>query len=1034
MKLQKKCAVIKRKTKCEAEMKKLTLLLLIVTTALSQNYWQQHVHYKIKAKLNPDENLITGSELLTYTNNSPDELNKVYFRLYWNLLKKNSHAWKSSQRRKMYQRFEREYKGVELKKFSILMGEQELPLNYKIDDTILEAELPKALKPGEKITFKIEWEEEVPPGPGIRTGVTNRCFDIAQWYPQIAVYDRYGWHKDQYIGTGEFHNDYGDFEVEIQIPKSFIVAYSGELLNPNEVLPDSVISKLKEARENPGKIYRIADFSNRTITEEERKNYVTWRFIAKNVRDFAWSAYEKYIWDAVFWKNDEHPNGGVMVHALYFKSNEKHWKDEAVKFGLHAIKFFSENFGLYVYPNAFVMSSYAVGGGMEYPGIVFIGHDITNSPYRGLFGVIVHELGHQWYPMMISNNETEFAFMDEGFNTFITTLAFEAYYGRKNNLLDTTLWFIRSSGLSSDERENNQRQYLLLALTGYEEPIATHADHWNENYPATTAFYPKTATVMFMLQYVLGDSTFAKLMKEYYNRWLFKHPYPDDFYKLAMEVSGDKDLRWFFDEWFHRTYTCDYAIKSIRSKKINENGKEIYQTKIKISRKGRAVMPIDIFIKMKNGETTTVKIPVDAWLNDEWENEVEIKLPSKPIYAEINPDLRIADINRLNNTYPFPKVKATIDNTVPLAQFLTPIDAYWLKWRPSTWYNIVDGVKLGLKFKGSFLQDVRSHKLWFLYSTKSGKFDFYLKTERRIPFEISRNTFTGFEIFKVEGRYGGSFEVRKRFSKTLTIPPFNDLSFKVELLKSTDNSYLDPIYNWDNGRLTRTSFNYTYSNRWRFLRARFSLTFESSTMLSDFSYSKVYSELIQTVNLPEGYSFALRFFAGYGNGQIPAQAKFFTATSSPIEQFYKPIYRSKIFPMDLRSHIEPFGGAGLRGYFDQNLPGDRTYSLNFELNLPSLLPFINRMPIVGNLFRTTFFFDAGKVWGQNQRTSLKDLRYDFGIGIRSDIIESVSSFTDIFTEIGLSSIRFDFPIYVSHPASGGKKFNFRWVIGFERTF
>jgi hypothetical protein len=146
MKLQKKCAVIKRKTKCEAKMKKLTLLLLIITTALSQNYWQQHVHYKIKAKLNPDENLITGSELLTYTNNSPDELNKVYFRLYWNLLKKNSHAWKSSQRRKMYQRFEREYKGVELKKFSILMGEQELPLNYKIHDTILEAGTSKSAK------------------------------------------------------------------------------------------------------------------------------------------------------------------------------------------------------------------------------------------------------------------------------------------------------------------------------------------------------------------------------------------------------------------------------------------------------------------------------------------------------------------------------------------------------------------------------------------------------------------------------------------------------------------------------------------------------------------------------------------------------------------------------------------------------------------------------------------------------------------------------------------------------------------------
>ncbi len=1017
----------------------LTFIALIFFTSWAlpsqqDNYWQQHAHYKIKAKLDPDKNIITGSETLIYTNNSPDDLDRVYFRLYWNIFKQNSHGWRYAEKRKMYTRLKKDYKGVQLKKFSIISQGNEIPLDYKIDDTILEANLPTILKSGESIIFKIEWEAEIPPGPGMRTGVSNRCFDIAQWYPQISVYDKYGWHKDQYIGTGEFHNDFGDFEVELEIPKSFIVAYSGELLNPTEVLPDSVVQKLEEAKNNPGKIYRIADFSNRKITDEDKTNYTTWKFIARNVRDFAFSAYEKYIWDAVFWKNEEHPYGGVMIHALYFKDNQIHWKDEAVKFGLHAIKFFSENFGLYVYPNAFIMSSYAVGGGMEYPGIVFIGYDITNSPYRGLFGVIVHELGHQWYPMMISNNETEFAFMDEGFNTFITTLAFEAYYGRKNNLLDTTKWFIRSAGVSTDERENNQRQYLLLAVTGYEEPISTHADHWLENYPATTAFYPKTATVMFMLQYVLGDSIFSKLMKEYYNRWKFKHPYPEDFYNLAMEISGNKDLRWFFDQWFHRTYTCDYGIKSMRSKKLQKDGKEIYETTIKIIRKSRAVMPIDIAIKMKNGETTSVNLPVDIWLNDEWENEVKIELPSKPVSAEINPDLRIADINRLNNTYPFPKVKISIDNTLSLSQFIAPIDAYWVRLRPSIWYNIPDGFKLGLKFNGSYLNDVVSNKLWILYGVRTKDFDFYLNDNRRISFEISKNMFTEFEIFKTEGRYGGSFGVKKQLSKTLTIPPFHNLTFKIQLLKSINNNYVDTIYKWDDGRLTRLILGYTYFNYSKILQTKFSLVFESSTMLSNFNYAKVYSEIAQKIQLGYGHTIALRLFGGYGNGLIPNQTKFFIATSSPVEQLYVPIYRSKIFSTNFRRHIEPFGGAGLRGYLDQNVSDDRVYSANLEINFPSLLPFVRALPIVGGIFKTAIFFDAGKIWGQNQRTSIKDIKYDLGFGIRTDLIKQMSSMTNIFSEIGLSTLRIDFPIYVSHPLNGEKRTKFRWVIGFDMGF
>lgn len=996
------------------------LLLLFPFQLLAETYWQQYVHYKINAKLDPDKKLITGSEILDYTNNSPDSLDKVYFRLYWNIHKEGSHGFRLLEKKKMYDfrgiTSDENYPGVTLIKFALLVNGVEQPLDYNIDDTILEAKLPKILKSGETISFKIEWEEKVS-GIGIRTGQKDRCFDIGQWYPQIAVYDKYGWHKDQYIGPGEFYNEYGTFEVNIEIPKSFIVTHSGRLLNSTEILPDSILKILDEAKNNPENIYRVANFSEREITDEGKSDYVIWKMKAENVRDFAFSAYEKYIWDAVFWKNDEHPDGGAMIHALYLKENEKDWKDEAAKYGYHAIKFFSENFGMYVYPNAFVMSSPAVGGGMEYPGIVFINSKTISAPYRMLFVIIVHELGHEWYPMMIGSNETEFEFMDEGFNTFITTLASEAYY-ENGNLIDTTLWY--SSGLKMGERDRNQRQYFLLAHTGFEESVSTPTDHLNDPMIRSDVFYSKTSTVMFMLQYVLGDSIFAKLMKEYYNRWKFKHPYPEDFYNLAMEVSGNRDLRWFFDEWFQRTYTCDYGLRKMKSEKLNVNGEEVYRTTLEIIRNGKAILPLDILIEMDNGKTQSVNVPVNLWMNDELEQEITVDLPAIAKSAEINPDMRIADINRLNNTYPFPKYKVSFDNGV-FNKIFVPNDAYWLRWRPSLWYNVVDGVKFGLKANASFLYDVSSTDAWILYGIKSKQIDFYFKTQRRIPFELSKNAFVGLSVSKIEGRYGGNLEFSKQAGQTLSIPPFHKFSFKVSFLKTmtTVNDYVDDLFKWEPGNITRIISTYNYSNRGRIWQTNFSISFESSSISSDFVYSKVTPELVQTFYLPKNFLFKVRLFWGYGEGNLPNQVKYYAASSSPVDQFEKPFFRSKIFPDKIREHLYDVGNANLRGYVSQNFAGDKAYALNSEFEFPSIFT-----------LKPSLFFNVGKVWSQG-KISLENAVLDCGISVKSDILKQLSFYTNIFSQIKVGTLRLDFPIYVSSPASRENKLKFRWVLGFE---
>jgi len=848
-----------------------------------------------------------------------------------------------------------------------------------------------------------------------KTGHVGRDYNIAQWYPQIATYDKFGWHRDQYIGA-EFHNEFGTFDVNITLPKSFIVGYSGTLLNPEEVLPDSAIQKLK-ANESNDSTVNILDYSQREIPKEDTA-LVTWKCRIDTARDFAWSANEKYIWDVAHWN-------GITIHALYFDDKKEFWKRDA-EYGRHGIKFFSEHFGMYPYPNAFCVEG-VIGGGMEYPGIVFLGH-IGDEVSTSLYDVTVHEFGHEWYPMMMSNNETEFAFMDEGFNTFITTLAHEDFYGRYNNS-----YFWKSSIQkffafpNTDEREDNYRGYMNIAKLGVEEPVATHADHWDETIGSGTAFYPKTANVMFMLQYVLGDSVFAKLMLKYYERWKFKHPYPEDFYALAMEVSGNRDLRWFFDEWFHRTYTCDYALDCVDAEKINVDGKEMYRTNIVVRKIGRAIMPLDIELELANGTKETVFIPVEKWMNNETEQTITKDFSAKPISGEINPDKRIADINRLNNTWRKFPARFDFDNTT---FSIMPIYEYSFRWRPSLWFNDIDGMKLGGKMFGSYLNDIHSFNAWSWFGVKSQHVD-YDVSYSTILYELLKWSSISLRSYTIDGRQSESASWNVLFGKHYSYPPTHTINFSVSRFQLVDSNYL-VARNWDKGKLTRMIARYFYSNRYNNESFTFTTAFESDVLQSDYRYNKIFAQVTDVYNLPLNIRFGFRLFGGIASGNIPKQTNTYLASGNPIDEMNADLLRSRgTLPDSLRIHSLQPGGGNLRGYFNQNIPSKRTLATNIELRFPDAVPFLpmGRIPALGSLFSkfsSVLFFDGARV-SENNSLLPNQFIYDAGIGIR---FAQIPSQTNLFSSIGLNVIRVDFPLFISNPLAGEEKFKFRWVMTF----
>lgn len=591
-------------------------------------YWQQRVDYDIECRVDTEKDAISATERITYHNNSPHRLDFMWVQLEQNLfnpesLGARSHAPGGILRGRLT--FEG---GDHL--HSIRAGGADL--EYHVYDTLARVELPEPIQPGETFNFEIAWDFEIPPyyrRMGVEEVEDGKIFEFAQWFPQVCNYDDvHGWNTLPYLGRGEFYTNYGTYNVNITVPATYTVTATGLLQNEAEVLTPTVRDRLTEAMTSDEPVWivspdEVGDASMRPRTDGE----MTWRFRAENVRTFAFAASDAFQWDAC--KADVPDRDGsvraVRVQSLYPKEAEAwsadHEKGGSTRTVKHSIEFYSDF--IYPYPYPVMTNVNGPEDGMEYPMIVYCA---GRTSVRGMQGVTDHEVGHSWFPMIVNTDERRHVWMDEGFNTFINIYSRSDLYDKPINI------------------ERHKRQTLELVRSTNRHPIALAPDRmWNQW--VGMLGYRKTAMGLVLLrELVLGHDRFDTAFREYVNRWVFKSPQPDDFFR-SMEDSAGVDLGWFWKEWFYGTGGIDFAVTDAR---LAEDGQSGYVT---LKNLGEVVLPVPYRVTYADGTTEDHRLPVEAWASvNTWRAVFDAK-GRKITRVEIDPDGLIPDMNPRNNVW-----------------------------------------------------------------------------------------------------------------------------------------------------------------------------------------------------------------------------------------------------------------------------------------------------------------------------------------------------------------------------------------------
>jgi len=535
--------------------------------APGHEYWQQKVDYEIEVALEEERHWITGSERITYHNNSPDTLPYLWLQLDQNNFAPDSARRLTSSMRRMRRNPVIMNGEISIPQLRSLVGQDEFegghritavtddagaPLPHIINGTMMRVDLPAPVEPGESTVIRIDWnypivDEAVLPARSAREFYEddgNWIYEIAQWFPRLCVYSDYGgWQNKQFI-TSEFALEFGDYEVAITVPDDHIVASSGVLQNLEAVLTETQRQRLEEARTADSPTFIITPEeaeANETSTLSGTK---TWVFKADNARDFAWASSRKYIWDA---QGVEIDGRTVMAMSYWPKEGEPLWSQYSTHAVIQALEVYSD----YVFPYPYPVMSSVNGpvGGMEYPMMTFNGarpeEDGTYGEYTkyGLISVIIHEVGHTWFPMVVNSDERQWTWMDEGLNTFVQFIAEqlweEDYPSRRGEPRDLTYYF------------DDENKVAIMTEGDSVLQLGNNA-------------YGKAAVALNVLrETVVGREVFDYAFKEYARRWKFKHPTPDDLFRTIEEASG-QDLDWFWRGWFYTTDHTDIAIESVR--------------------------------------------------------------------------------------------------------------------------------------------------------------------------------------------------------------------------------------------------------------------------------------------------------------------------------------------------------------------------------------------------------------------------------------------------------------------------------------
>lgn len=588
-------------------------------------YWQNRADYDLRATLDTGKNTVTGSMTLRYTNHSPDTLTFIWFQTEQNAFRPNS---LNSMVFNPNSRFgSRGFPGGEtIEHFNQIVKGKAVALKLRDNETVTKVDLARPLAPGQTATFDVAWHFPVPEHGADRMGHDGSLYEIAQWYPRPCVYDDVrGWNTEPYLGQAEFYLEYGNFTLSVTVPAGYIVAATGALTNPRDVLTSTQVTRLAKAAKSDTPVAIITGEELTSGAARPKKTgMLTWRFTSKNVRDVAWGAAPDFQWDASSWK-------GILAQAYYRPSAVDTWGNgEAADQARMSIQEYSDRWFPYPWPQISVVEGPV--SGMEYPMLAMEDH---NPDKFSLYGVITHEIGHDWFPMIVGSNERMNFWQDEGFNTFINTFSEAKRYPQNGDQLQR---------VAQERAEIEQTQQYNADL-----PITIPADRIPPMKLGFTA-YTKTAVGLELLrQEVLGPEAFDDAFRTYIKRWAFKHPTPADFYR-TMENVGGRRLDWFWREWFLESPHFDQAIDTV----VTQGS----LVAVRFSNKARGVLPIHVRFTFTDNSTKDFTYPAEVWSTNTGFYVRQYDFSGKTLQRiDLDPDHRLLDVDRSNNTWTAPAAK-----------------------------------------------------------------------------------------------------------------------------------------------------------------------------------------------------------------------------------------------------------------------------------------------------------------------------------------------------------------------------------------
>ncbi|MEO8946037.1 MAG: M1 family metallopeptidase [Gemmatimonadaceae bacterium] len=604
------------------------------------NSWVQHARYKIDASLDPVTNTVNGSEHVVYLNNSPDILPFLMVQLRQNVFRAGI-----PRRDAVPITGGMNLTRVAVRGVAIADSQTDgharrarrgsASNDYQISGTVMRVPLATPVMPHDSVSLDFSWSyvPALTPSDG-REGRDDHLYFMGYWYPQIAVYDDVeGWVADPYLLEAEFYMEPADYDVNVTAPRGWVVGATGTLQNGDAILSESARAKLAAARHGDT-VVTISKPSDASATFATQAKLVTWHFTAPSVRDFAWGTSDRYVWDATraLVSDSGAKQDTVDIFSFYrIHAPAAAWAIGGARYTRDAIVQLSNYLWKYPWPTMTSMEGVLTGGGMEYPRMTLM------QPWAdtlSLAGDLMHETGHMWFPMQVGSNETRYPWMDEGFTQFDEAQGLRVLYGEP-----------RTGGRIADTEQGQRLLYTTLAASGHDQVLMT----WGDNFPLdyyNVIYYDKTAQVLAALRGMVGEQKFHRAFRTYGERWVNRHPYPEDFFN-SMDNLTREDLSWFWNTWFYNAWPLDQAIASV---KPDADG-----LAITIDDRGMAPMPVKLAITRANGSVQRMDIPVNVWLKGARSYVQHVESTPEVVRVEIDPDGLFPDINRANQVWIKPR-------------------------------------------------------------------------------------------------------------------------------------------------------------------------------------------------------------------------------------------------------------------------------------------------------------------------------------------------------------------------------------------